>query len=382
MKIPQEKIVRKRRLVFSSKVLASAGDTVRPDTVVARTMLPLPRRFYLSAFRALPQGSIEGHLAEWLVAPGEEVDIDIPIVQFTRIEREIGEVIAPGGLRAADMPECVFKSPLAGVIEDIIEETGQIRLREKVDYSQRRALVQVGQRIGVRGRKLKRYLKHNRGEFVERSQILAQRLEPGAVSIARAPMAGVITEINLEDGTVRLEREFKEVELEAGFFGQVTAITPHEIEITGQGRRVSGVCGLGGESFGRLHVAVRNPTEELTAGAITDADKGRLLVAGAFMGLDALKKAADEGVKGIITGGADHLDLCSLLGEDFAVAITGKEKAPFTVIITGEFGSVPMDEELFEFFQRHENSWAHINGTTHIRAGVIRPEIIVMSEQR
>jgi hypothetical protein len=38
-----------------------------------------------------------------------------------------------------------------------------------------------------------------------------------------------------------------------------------------------------------------------------------------------------------------------------------------------------MDEELFAFFQKCSGSWVHVTATTHMRAGVIRPEIIVMS---
>lgn len=380
MNIQQESIVRRRRLVFSSEVLTSVGDSVRPDTVVAKTMLPLPRLFFLSAFRALPRGVLEGHLAEWLVAPGEEVDIDSPVVMFSPIEHLPEEGDAFYDLYVKKQPERVFKSPLAGIIEDINEETGQIRLREKVDYSRRRARVLVGQRVGVWGRKLKRYLTHREGEFVEKGQMLAQRIEPGNISIARAPMAGVITEINPEKGTVHLERDFKEVELHAGFFGRVSAIDRHGIEITGLGRRVSGVCGMGGDSFGRLRVAVPDPRSELTAGLVLPDDADKILVGGSFVELEALEESAEVGVKGIIVGAADHHDLCTFLGEDFAVAITGREKTPFPVIITSEFGRAPMNEELFRFFLRQENAWTHLNATTQIRAGVIRPEIIVMSE--
>jgi hypothetical protein len=350
-------------------------------------MLPLPRLFFLSAFRTLPRGSPEGYDLQWLVKPGDTVDLDAPLVRFTPVDRKPGEVILPGGVRAEEPREKVFKSPLAGTIESIVEETGIILLREELDYGARRADVQVGFKMGVWGRGLKRRLRHKAGEFVEKGQILAQRVEtgnassPGSIAFARAPMAGLITGIDLEKGIVRLEREFKEVELKAGFFGQVTAIDEEAIEITAQGRRVHGVCGIGGEAFGRLRVAVRSPGAKLAGENIASSDAGKILVGGSYVTPRALKEAAEAGVAGIITGGADHMDLCEFLGQDFAVAITGKEKTPFPVIITGEFGETPMDEELFDFFREHEGSWAHINSTTHMRAGVIRPEIIVMSDQ-
>ena len=387
MKVAQEKIVRNRRLAFSSRVNIRPGEKVAPDTIVATTMLPLPRLFFLSAFRLLPGGVLGDYLAEWLVKTGDEVKFDEPLVRFTPLDTAPGEVIAPGGVRADGSHPVTFRTSLEGVIESIVEDSGIVMLREKIDYSMRRAEVLVGHYVKLWGRKLKRYLKHDVGDFVEKGQILARRVEtgndqsPGDIAFARTPMAGLITNIDLERGAVRIEREFREVELRAGFFGKVTAITEKAIEITATGRRIQGICGIGPESHGRLRVAPGSPGGTLTESEIDRSDAGRILVGGAFVTPEALRKAAEVGVSGIITGGADHLDLCEFLGRDFAVAITGKEKIPFPVVITGEFGEVPMEKELFDFLREHEGSWAHVNSTTHMRAGVIRPEIVVMSEK-
>jgi hypothetical protein len=383
--VEEERIVRSRRLAFNSQVKVNVGEKVTPDTVVATTMLPLPRLFFISAFRALPGGVLEGYLAEWLVKPGDEVEFDAPLVRFTPVETAAGEVIAPGGVRADGNQPVTFRTSLEGVIESIVEDSGLIMLREKVDYSLRRVEVLVGHYVKLWGRKLKRYLKHAVGDFVEKGQILAKRVEtgnsqsPGDIAFARTPMAGLITDIDLERGAIRIEREFQEVELKAGFFGQISAISEKSIEITATGRRIQGICGIGPESHGRLRVALGNPGGTLTESEIDQSDAGRVVVGGAFVTPEALRKAAEVGVSGIITGGADHLDLCQFLGRDFAAAITGKEKIAFPVVITGEFGEVPMEKELFDFLREHEGSWAHLNPTTHMRAGVIRPEIVVMS---
>ncbi len=386
MEAPEEKIVRSRRLAFSSDVKVGLGEKVAPDTVVATTMLPLPRLFFLSAFRSLPGGVLEGYLAEWLVQPGDEVEFDAPLVRFTPVEAAAGEIIAPGGVRAEGNRPMTFRTSLEGVIESVIEDSGLVMLREKIDYGMRRAEVLVGHYVKLWGRKLKRYLKHSVGDFVEKGQILAKRVEtgngqsPGDISYARTPMAGLITGIDLENGVIRVEREFQEVELKAGFFGQITAIDEKAIEITAAGKRVQGVCGIGGESHGRLRVALGNPGATLTESEIDVSDAGKVLIGGAFVTPEALKKAAEVGVAGIITGGADHLDLCEFLGQDFAVAITGSEKTAFPLVITSEFGEAPMEKELFDFLREHEGCWAHLNPTTHMRAGVIRPEIIITSD--
>jgi len=386
VKIEQETIVRVRRLSFNSEVFVNVGDEVRPDTVVAKTMLPLPRLFFLTAFRVLPQGNPEGYEAEWLRGRGDVVDQLEVIARFSP-ENYDGEYDLRF-LGVDDVPfanEIEFKSPFPGVIEDVRSETGSVLLRELIDYGQRKAIVNVGQAIGVYGRKLKKYLRKDVGEFVERGTLLAMRVgrevdaNAAIAGRVRSPIAGVIKDVDFDKGRVRIERKIQEIELCAGFFGKVTAIDLEGIEITAEARRVFGICGVGGESFGMLRVAVGQGRETLFEDNIREDDSGRVIVGGAFVTPEALEKAAEVGVSGIITGGADHLDLSGFVGKDFAASITGKEKTPFPVIITGRFGKEPMDDDRFEFLKSHDGSWAFIDATTHVRAGVVRPEIIIMT---
>jgi hypothetical protein len=65
------------------------------------------------------------------------------------------------------------------------------------------------------------------------------------------------------------------------------------------------------------------------------------------------------------------------LGYDIGVAITGHEKINLTLILTEGFGSIPMARRTFDLLRSLEGQSASINGATQIRAGVIRPEIIV-----
>jgi hypothetical protein len=65
------------------------------------------------------------------------------------------------------------------------------------------------------------------------------------------------------------------------------------------------------------------------------------------------------------------------IGYDIGVAITGREEVGLTLILTEGFGEMAMQERIFELFQQFEGQLACINGATQIRAGVIRPEVIV-----
>jgi hypothetical protein len=59
------------------------------------------------------------------------------------------------------------------------------------------------------------------------------------------------------------------------------------------------------------------------------------------------------------------------------VAITGTEEINTTIVTTEGFGNIPMAKRTFDLLKRCEGKEASINGATQIRAGVIRPEIVI-----
>jgi hypothetical protein len=59
------------------------------------------------------------------------------------------------------------------------------------------------------------------------------------------------------------------------------------------------------------------------------------------------------------------------------VAITGSERVGLTLIVTEGFGEIAMAERTFRLLASREGADAAVNGTTQIRAGVMRPEIVI-----
>jgi len=78
-----------------------------------------------------------------------------------------------------------------------------------------------------------------------------------------------------------------------------------------------------------------------------------------------------------VVGGISDTDLIAYLGHDIGGAITGHEDVPVTVISTEGFGKMRMADRTFQLFKAISGFKASINGATQIRAGVMRPEIIV-----
>jgi hypothetical protein len=154
--------------------------------------------------------------------------------------------------------------------------------------------------------------------------------------------------------------------------------------IPGQGVRIETTCafiqgifGVGGETWGPLVVIATTPEAPLETAQLTSEHAGKIVIGGAFVGAEALQRAKAVGVKGLVIGGMHDKDLRALLGYDLGVAITGTENIGFTLVLTEGFGHIPMAKKTYDLLRSLSGRKACISGATQIRAGVIRPEIIV-----
>jgi len=168
------------------------------------------------------------------------------------------------------------------------------------------------------------------------------------------------------------------VQVRAYISGKVVGVKAGEgCEIEADVAYVQGIFGVGGETHGTIRVVGSTHDQELTEDLITADMEGCIVIGGARMTVEAIKKAQKHKVAAIISGGIDDQDLKQLLGYDLGVAITGREDLGITVIVTEGFGEIAMAERTFAMLRDFEGKEASVNGATQIRAGVMRPEIIV-----
>ncbi|RKX21548.1 MAG: hypothetical protein DRP35_04040 [Candidatus Zixiibacteriota bacterium] len=170
------------------------------------------------------------------------------------------------------------------------------------------------------------------------------------------------------------------VEVKAYISGEITEIIPNEgVVVATQASFVQGIFGIGGETHGEIVIATPDNKTILSDDLINDKMKGKVIVGGSVVTAAATKKAIAIGAKGIIAGGINDQDLRDFLGYDIGVAITGSEDIGITVVVTEGFGEIDMAEKTFDLLKDHEGQLACINGATQIRAGVIRPEVVILS---
>jgi hypothetical protein len=173
------------------------------------------------------------------------------------------------------------------------------------------------------------------------------------------------------------------LELRAYVAGEVVEVLAREgVVVETEGAFVQGIFGLGGEAAGAIEIVA--PARDATVGAeaLNDTHRGKVLVCGAGVGAAAFNRAIEVGAAAVVAGGFDYAGVKELLGRDLGVAITGTEVLGCTLVVTEGFGRIPMAPGTFDLLRAHAGRPASVNGATQIRAGVIRPEVIIPSVER
>ena len=193
-----------------------------------------------------------------------------------------------------------------------------------------------------------------------------------------ATIDGSIESVSHITGQVLQRGEPVPVQVKAYLRGEVIEVIPNEgVVVACHGSFVQGIFGIGGETYGNLRIAVPDNSTVLTDDLIKDDMAGQVIVGGSLVTADALEKAIKIKAKGIVVGGFDDKDLRDFLGYDIGVAITGSEDKGITLVVSEGFGQIDMAGKTFKLLKEHEGQMACINGATQIRAGVIRPEVVI-----
>ncbi len=240
--------------------------------------------------------------------------------------------------------------------------------------------VNVAGRLNIPPQEVPKYMLKKEGDPVEKNEILAESksLFAWLKATCTSPITGTVETISNITGQVLLREPPQPIEVRAYIDGRVTEVMEKEgVVVETTATFIQGIFGIGGEVVGLLDVGVDSPEKTLEAAGIKPEHKNKILVAGSLVTWEALDKARKLGVIGIVTGGIYDEDLKSLLGYDLGVAITGSEKAGLTIVVTEGFSKINMAKKTFEVLQSKKGMKASINGATQIRAGVVRPEIII-----
>ncbi|MGH8104635.1 MAG: hypothetical protein ACREJQ_08955 [bacterium] len=241
-------------------------------------------------------------------------------------------------------------------------------------------IVKVAQRLGVHPEELPHMMVKKVGETVKVDEAMARTAGIFGMfkTELKSPVEGNIESISSVTGQVVIRGAPIPVQVPAYVDGIVTKVYPEEgVEAATVASFIQGIFGIGGETWGTLKLGVSSPDAVLTDKEIDASMKGCVVVAGSMVTLAAIRKAAQAGVKAIVSGGINDKDLREILGYDIGVAVTGSEEIGLTLAVTEGFGRLRMAQRTYDRLKERQGARASVNGATQIRAGVLRPEIII-----
>ncbi len=243
--------------------------------------------------------------------------------------------------------------------------------------------VNLASRLSVDPANVPDALKVPVGSAIRKGQeIAASRSLFGLVTTrVQSPVDGTVESVSHISGQLILREPPLPVEVTAYVQGHVAEVIPDEgVIVEAHGAFLQGIFGVGGETLGRVAVAVEQPGDELTRDRLNEGHRGAVVVGGAYVSYDVLMHARSLGVAAVVVGGFDDGDLRRLLGRDLGVAITGSEDLGLTLVLTEGFGRIAMAGRAWDLLRGGEGLVASVSGATQIRAGVMRPEILIPKE--
>ena len=255
----------------------------------------------------------------------------------------------------------------------------------KTDLPGNVSMVKVANLLNIAPSDINDILMVKEGDSVNKGDLIAQTdgLFGLFKSDVRAPVSGTIESVSDVTGQIVMREAPIPVEVDAYVGGVVSEVIENEgVTISSEAAYVQGIFGIGGESRGVLEVIANERGDELLIDSINESHTGKIIVGGSFISLEAFKKAIDLNVEGIVIGGFNYFDLEDILGYTLGVAITGTEDLVTSLIVTEGYGNIKMSERTFDLLKKHNGEFVSVNGATQIRAGVIRPEIVIPLDKK
>ncbi len=338
------------------EVLCSMGQMVEPHHEIAKSEL-VPGSPYVLDLKA-----------ELKIRPDE---ISSVMLKSEAEHVKAGETVARLKTRHGVKE---VKAQVDGVIEFVSVAYGRVLIREAVKPDHPVVTLEVTKKMGVPPWQIRFYSRVKEGDEVRQGTILASESVGSFSGLIHSPVTGVVEKICGRTGTITVRRPYRPTYVHAYIPGKIVHIEPgFGADVLGTGFKFEGVLGIGGEVFGRCRVAC-GPDETFDETLITADDKGKVLLGGALVTEDAIRKALENGVKAIVSGGIDIESL-----ESFGIGvrgITGAETLGITLLVMHGFGAQPLDSDIVEAALSFDGV-ASATGATQMRAGVKRPELLL-----
>ncbi len=298
------------------------------------------------------------------------------------LQPPMGDAYTPGLFVAGDTKIVKTRRlPLSGnVLVEVGMQVASGDLVAKTDLPGRVHLSNLANRLGVIPQELAAALTVEIGATVNKGEVVAKRKSFFGLftSTVDSPIDGTLESVSNVTGQAVFREAPRPVQIDAYIDGTISSVIENEgVVVEAQGALIQGIFGLGPERVATMQVVSKNLGDTLTDQDFKSEHKGKIVVGSGLLTLAGARRAMELEVAGVVCGGFAYQDVRELLGYDVGVAVTGTEKIPTTLVLTEGFGDIPMASSTFTLMKKLDGKKASINGATQIRAGVIRPEVVV-----
>ncbi|MBL7661579.1 hypothetical protein JNK13_02390 [bacterium] len=247
-------------------------------------------------------------------------------------------------------------------------------------------IVRVAEEFATAPTEIAQFVTVSVGSFVKQGEIIAQRTGLFGLysDLIKAPISGTIEYISTANGHVGVRGPADRVTVSAYISGRVCQIeNDSAVEIEAHCALLQGVFGIGGERTGEILALKDSASTVLTAKALAQSSAslaGKIIVGGASFDCGAIEFARDAGARGIITGSADIQTLEKAFNLKISAAVTGNEDTSLSFMVTEGFGQLNLAQRVLNLALEFNGQPASINGTTQVRAGAVRPELLIATQ--
>lgn len=281
---------------------------------------------------------------------------------------QIGNLMANFRPRIVLNQATYIRRSLAGIGEINVSPGAEVAPQDIIGRSSQSSgysSVKLSRLLGVGSADAVKYLRKPLGATIFKGELLAYKKGLIFNKTILSPTDGVLEKYDTSSGELRLRFLVKQAPLTAGVFGIVENVdkAKGEVLVKSMATLIYGVVGFGFERGGILQI-LGDSTSPIRSGQITPSLSQHILVAGALMFRDALKKAAGLGILGVISGGINSADYRAMAGSlDLSERL--ENDVGVTILVTEGFGPLPLGEDILKLLRSYEGKFMFVNGNDH-----------------
>lgn len=196
--------------------------------------------------------------------------------------------------------------------------------------------------------------------------------------IEKAKVSGVVEFFTDSNGHLGIREDSTLLEVRAFIPGVVSEIiAPRSIKIEATVGLLQGAIGYGGEVTGTVCNIEADCLDEHVLKQLPYFETPCIIVGGTYFTKEFFLGARSRNIVGIVVSSIKSDDVSSILKTSvFGTSPVYSSDHPTILIVEG-FGSIPLSQQAKDFFLYAHGKLASLHGLTQVRAGAIRPELII-----